>query len=68
GRGGGRGRVSSCRVRCLALHPWLLARAPPPPPHAWGVGEWARLAAESGADLAELTGSATDTADREVRR
>ncbi|MFB6751663.1 hypothetical protein ACFCX6_12060 [Streptomyces sp. NPDC056353] len=36
--------------------------------HAWGVGEWARLAAESGADLAELTGSATDTADREVRR
>ncbi|MDT0610116.1 hypothetical protein [Streptomyces lancefieldiae] len=43
-------------------------RTDPAHRHAWSEGEWARLAAESGADLTELTGATADTADREVRR
>jgi len=43
-------------------------RTDPAHRHAWSEGEWARLAAESGGDLTELTGSTVDTARREVRR
>ncbi|MET9924298.1 MULTISPECIES: hypothetical protein [unclassified Streptomyces] len=40
-------------------------RTDPAHRHAWSEGAWVRLAAESGADLAELTASAADTARRE---
>jgi hypothetical protein len=43
-------------------------RTDPAHRHAWSEDDWARLAAESGGDLAELTGSTVDTADLEVRR
>ncbi|MFB4422569.1 hypothetical protein C5F59_015905 [Streptomyces sp. QL37] len=43
-------------------------RTDPAHRHAWSEGAWVRLAAESGGDLTELTGSTADTAEREVRR
>ncbi|MFE4693653.1 hypothetical protein ACFRH6_26850 [Streptomyces sp. NPDC056749] len=43
-------------------------RTDPAHRHAWSEGAWARLATESGGDLAELNGSTVDTAEREVRR
>ncbi|MFG2590980.1 hypothetical protein [Streptomyces sp. NPDC048438] len=43
-------------------------RTDPAHRHAWSEGAWARLAAESGGDLTELSGSTADTAEREVRR
>ncbi|WLQ41301.1 hypothetical protein P8A22_15665 [Streptomyces laculatispora] len=43
-------------------------RTDPAHRHAWSEGAWARLAAESGGDLTELTGSTVDSAEREVRR
>lgn len=43
-------------------------RTDPAHRHAWNEGAWARLAAESGGDLTELTGSTVDSAEKEVRR
>ncbi|WP_079167762.1 hypothetical protein WID27_14605 [Streptomyces sp. F41] len=43
-------------------------RTDPAHRHAWSEGAWVRLAAESGADLAELTASTADTAGREGSR
>ncbi|WP_018490811.1 MULTISPECIES: hypothetical protein [unclassified Streptomyces] len=43
-------------------------RTDPAHRHAWSEGAWVRLAAESGADLAELTASTADTARREGGR
>lgn len=43
-------------------------RTDPAHRHAWSEGAWVRLAAESGADLAELAASAADTARREGGR
>ncbi|MFW3461534.1 hypothetical protein ACN24K_12930 [Streptomyces microflavus] len=43
-------------------------RTDPAHRHAWSEGAWVRLAAESGADLAELAASATDNARREGGR
>ncbi|TQO32260.1 hypothetical protein FHX79_114137 [Streptomyces cavourensis] len=43
-------------------------RTDPAHRHAWSEGAWVRLAAESGADLAELTASTADTARREESR
>ncbi|WP_240925146.1 hypothetical protein [Streptomyces sp. 196(2019)] len=43
-------------------------RTDPAHRHAWGEGAWERLAAESGADPAELTASTADTARREGSR
>ncbi|MFE1729273.1 hypothetical protein [Streptomyces bacillaris] len=43
-------------------------RTDPAHRHAWSEGAWVRLAAESGADLAELTASTADTARREGSR
>ncbi|SCK29381.1 hypothetical protein YUWDRAFT_02193 [Streptomyces sp. AmelKG-D3] len=43
-------------------------RTDPAHRHAWSEGAWARLAAESGADPAELTASTADTARREGSR
>ncbi|MFI1930212.1 hypothetical protein [Streptomyces sp. NPDC020330] len=43
-------------------------RTDPAHRHAWSEGAWARLAAESGGELVELTASAEDTARREGAR
>ncbi|MBT2376654.1 hypothetical protein J7E90_04535 [Streptomyces sp. ISL-111] len=43
-------------------------RTDPAHRHAWSEGAWVRLAAESGADLAELTASTADTPRREGSR
>ncbi|WP_097870327.1 hypothetical protein [Streptomyces sp. rh34] len=43
-------------------------RTDPAHRHAWSEGAWARLAAESGGDLVELTASTEDTARREGTR
>ncbi|MET8376189.1 hypothetical protein [Streptomyces microflavus] len=43
-------------------------RTDPAHRHAWSEGAWVRLAAESGADPAELAASAADTARREGGR
>ncbi|MYT80648.1 hypothetical protein YW3DRAFT_01551 [Streptomyces sp. MnatMP-M77] len=53
---------------CRCTDPACDCRTDPAHRHAWSEGAWARLAAESGGDLAELTGATADTARREGGR